>query len=226
VNQGDLLLRAILEDPGDILARLAYADWLLEDGQENRANWVRYSINVPQAGFSALVEDDPFLSSAWSRATRARVISAGCRASGGGANRYRTGPWSMTLKRGLDYGVENGFVRLVRATEEDFLKHAGWLFSRHPVTEVVLLGKEPFVESPGGGAAWSAGGEGRKYSLSPPIWEAYLDVAASMPSRRWHQNERDALYALSLACVLYGRRQAGALVRHLAHEGGGRAESS
>jgi uncharacterized protein (TIGR02996 family) len=208
VSQGDLLLRAILEDPGDILARLAYADWLLEDGQENRANWVRYSINVPQAGFSALVEDDPFLLLGLEPCDKGPRHLGWLPGEWGWCESLSHGPLVNDLKRGLDYGVENGFVRLVRATEEDFLKHACWLFSRHPVTEVVLLGKEPFVESPGGGAAWSAGGEGRKYSLSPPIWEAYLDVAASMPSRRWHQNERDALYALSLACVLYGRRQA------------------
>ena len=41
MNTGELLLRAVLCDPGDDTARLAFADHLGENGDERRAGFVR-----------------------------------------------------------------------------------------------------------------------------------------------------------------------------------------
>jgi uncharacterized protein (TIGR02996 family) len=44
VSQHDALLRAICESPGDNLPRLAFADWLEENGQEEQAQFIRADI--------------------------------------------------------------------------------------------------------------------------------------------------------------------------------------
>src|SRR5262245_46036036 len=41
VTDGEALFRAILDDPDDDLPRLAYADWLEENGQQPRAQLIR-----------------------------------------------------------------------------------------------------------------------------------------------------------------------------------------
>src|SRR4051812_10760162 len=52
----DYLLAAIREQPDDDLARLAYADWLEENGEADRAEFVRGQIELLR-----LDEDDPRL---------------------------------------------------------------------------------------------------------------------------------------------------------------------
>lgn len=47
MTDGDALLRAILEDPGDDLPRLAYADWCDEAGGAARAEFIRWQVRVP-----------------------------------------------------------------------------------------------------------------------------------------------------------------------------------
>ncbi len=41
MNDGELLLRAILETPAEDVSRLVYADWLQENGHEARAEFIR-----------------------------------------------------------------------------------------------------------------------------------------------------------------------------------------
>jgi len=44
---GPLMLRRVLEDPADDAPRLAYADWLEESGQEERAEFIRIQCRWP-----------------------------------------------------------------------------------------------------------------------------------------------------------------------------------
>ena len=46
MNTGDLLLRAVLCNPGDDTARLAYADWREENGDLRRAGFVREQVRL------------------------------------------------------------------------------------------------------------------------------------------------------------------------------------
>lgn len=46
------LQRALREDPEDDAARLAYADWLGTNGQEDRAAWIRASCEFAPLSFT------------------------------------------------------------------------------------------------------------------------------------------------------------------------------
>ncbi len=46
MTDGDAILRAILDDPADDLPRLAYADWLEENGQMERAEFIRLQLEL------------------------------------------------------------------------------------------------------------------------------------------------------------------------------------
>src|SRR5271155_2098705 len=48
-NDGDALRQTILAQPDDDLARLVYADWLDENGQPDRAAFVRAQVRAAQA---------------------------------------------------------------------------------------------------------------------------------------------------------------------------------
>lgn len=50
MNHGDAILRAILDDPADDLPRLAYADWLLEQGDDAGAEFIRAQVEVGACG--------------------------------------------------------------------------------------------------------------------------------------------------------------------------------
>jgi len=50
----EALLKAVLAAPDDDLPRLVFADHLEENGESERANWIRYDIAYPHAGFSDL----------------------------------------------------------------------------------------------------------------------------------------------------------------------------
>src|SRR5262245_7353205 len=51
---GEALLRAILEEPHDDGPRLVYADWLEENGDQARAEFIRVQCELARLG-----EDDP-----------------------------------------------------------------------------------------------------------------------------------------------------------------------
>ncbi|AWM37853.1 hypothetical protein GobsT_41090 [Gemmata obscuriglobus] len=50
MTDGDLLLRAVLNDPEDDTARLVYADWLIEHGDRKRGEFIRGQVEAASAG--------------------------------------------------------------------------------------------------------------------------------------------------------------------------------
>lgn len=48
MTDGDMLLQSILAAPADDTARLIYADWLQENGQEERAEFIRVQVELAQ----------------------------------------------------------------------------------------------------------------------------------------------------------------------------------
>jgi uncharacterized protein (TIGR02996 family) len=52
VNDGELLLKAILANPAEDTPRLVYADWLEENGQGERAEFIRWQVAHPSTDYS------------------------------------------------------------------------------------------------------------------------------------------------------------------------------
>ena len=147
MNTGALLLRAVLCDPGDDTARLAFADWLDENGDERRAGFVRDCV----ANWPVIHDLRDELHS---------LRPAGMTVSGFGKQDDGDGErpcWRFGVPGGIGESVllvfDRGFVDEVRLPAAAFTEEfARELFARHPVTKVVLTDREP--EDLGYGYCW------------------------------------------------------------------------
>ncbi|MFO0845576.1 MAG: TIGR02996 domain-containing protein [Gemmataceae bacterium] len=111
-------LAAIRDEPDEDLPRLAYADWLDEHGQAERAEFIRVQVElshgVRDAGVSAGL------------LRRQRELLAG-----------RREEWLGPLKRLAPGAVfERGFVCHVSMTAEKFLANAPKILAAHPITRL------------------------------------------------------------------------------------------
>lgn len=209
-DTGSALLRAILEDPTDDAVRLVYADWLDEQGQSERAEYIRVALRLYHyrtLEIEGVTWDELF--------TRAETLLA----------RHQFA-WRNDSCSGLPWGnwvseFHRGFVCEVRLTLTDFMRHAQALFAHHPIERVVLTDREP---SPYVGPmtcySWRTSrgspftGDDSHPVVPEPIYDLldggwWLDPRPS--HREWYAypTSDDARAAISRACVVCGRQQAG-----------------
>lgn len=143
-NEGDRLLQGILEDPDSDERRLVYADWLEENGQEERAEFIRVQVELGKGGpdctygcprpdckrcclrgrereLLGLYDWRKYISAGWRKfaSPAVEVIPTG-------------GHYYDHLR------LYRGFVYFVRCTAVSWLTHAGTITSQHPVEEVTL----------------------------------------------------------------------------------------
>lgn len=133
----DAFLQDILARHDDDVVRLIYADWLEEHDHPERAELIRVQIELEQLpDYSALSPEDPDDYSAKRRRDhlmqRQQKLLDGPRFV---QWFYRMSlswrpPWRGVIRRGLLHGVE--------LTAHDWLRHAPWLLSRHPLRQVEL----------------------------------------------------------------------------------------
>ena len=201
------LLRAILLNPADDVARLVYADWLQENGDEEYAEFIRVSVEIAtlcQANRNGLGTHESGIRQS-ELFTREAVLSRTVYPR----HMYPVFDWLKAV--GIDYGNcvfnRGDFLAGVSCTLSQFMEHAKSLFSAHPVTAVILADRHPHdwtddFEIPNRG-----------------VFSWYTDsifAAASLPfevmGRRGesdHNTREEALDWLSARCVAYGRYLAG-----------------
>lgn len=118
------LLEAIRADPGDELARRAYADWLEETGEPERAEFIRLQLHLRTRPRDRGEELEHL------RRLRALIV----------ANRGRwLGPLARVAPETL---FENGFVHQVRLRASDFLTCGEEVLTSHPITRLQIVGAE------------------------------------------------------------------------------------
>jgi uncharacterized protein (TIGR02996 family) len=113
-------LEAICDNPEDDTPRLVFADWLEENGQPERAEFILVQIEMASLG-----QDDPRRPALADR-SRALFFDP-------------TAAWGRELRELLTYSAwERGFVWRVALTAARFLAHAEAIFRLAPVREVRL----------------------------------------------------------------------------------------
>ena len=151
VASGAALLAAIRADPEDDLPRLAFADWLEEQGNPEsltRAEFIRAQLVEVAAGIGSPAAIDALL--ATSRILkRSQRWLAGCdwlydyRMSHGMWSWNRVGD-SITVTicaaedEDVDLTFRRGFLALVRCSLEHWLRYGSELVGAHPLTRVEL----------------------------------------------------------------------------------------
>lgn len=220
-GEGDSLLRAVLEDPTDDGVRLVYADWLEENGEPERAEFIRLQLRVAAPWSSTSGE-------CWQchcARTEGQRTNGPCRCEPAWrelrrrlgllvVNRGLEGGWPMPVPSVCNrYMLSRGFAGEIFCTWDVFDEHAAELFSAHPVVSVRLTDREPY-ESPGrtkrrwwwlrslGRAVW-AGSE-----LAAPVFRKLPSLRPGVTAVDYTSWDK-ALEALSHACVALGRERAG-----------------
>jgi uncharacterized protein (TIGR02996 family) len=128
VTTGDALLRTILDDPDDDTPRLAYADWLDEQGEAARADFIRLQVRLAKAE-----EYDRF----WQETLhQRRHLIVGHASLPAPRPELPAGiAWAQwSFRRGFPWGVRTTSV-------ETFLAHADHLFGLAPIQHLEVDGR-------------------------------------------------------------------------------------
>lgn len=222
------LLRAILLDPADDTARLVYADWLEENGEAARAEFIRvqcqlakWSCNFKQTkeqpgwfhdcgtderGYwlcQPLRSRERELWDYWPNWVRSLPLIPF----------HNHHEFNTVAKGHMAVVWERGFIASVVLLLAEFEDHAASIFAAHPVTSVRLSDRQTYSNT---GPTWYRRGRTTPSALVPERAEIPRSLFNLLPEYdrgvdRWktYSSDESAHAALSAACVQWGRELAG-----------------
>lgn len=199
----DALLAAIIANPDDDTVRLVYADWLDENGQGERAEFIRVQVALSTPTLGADGTGDSQKRHELVR-REAAIMS-------------RRGPVEGRGKWWADYGpgdrvsvVEwlRGFVSEVTCTLADWLAHGPAIVAAHPIRRVVLT---DIVVSAAKSLFRGTGTDDRDYGGIPAwLWDRIRAMKRhNQIDGCWmYFDTRElAIDVLSDACLLHAKRK-------------------
>jgi uncharacterized protein (TIGR02996 family) len=200
MTTADDLLLAIVTDPEDIGVRLVYADWLEENGQVERSEFIRVQTDIDR-----ICEGNRRGKPETDATSLSSLIS---RESGLMWGVWNAG-WMDPVPRAWlsDSVINRGFVESISCTCSAWLEHGPAIVRQHPVTKVVLTDKRPYgSDNYDPGWAWAV----EEGSDSPPwrLPEVLVSLFDHRPPRFLYRSKSLALDALSAACIVYARAKA------------------
>lgn len=200
MNEGESLLRAILDDPAADDRRLVYADWLEDGGQAERAALAR----LPKITLCRETE-------CW-----VPEIDAGfpcpCRDEAAALLDALPLPW----RRGDLATLRLGFVEAVCCPLQAWLDHGAAVMLAHPVRRVEVTDRKPDGPFGGGlgrivGYGWAVEGGGSNscflpadvFSLLPP---STAQTHQPWKNWRWYTSAQEAIDSLSHSLLEVAKR--------------------
>lgn len=223
------LLLAVCADPADDVARLVFADWCDENGQPERAEFIRVQLEVARRPLACLKRP---------QATAGAVPLSQCCIVCDVRRRERE-LWELTNEDGAfligrpdrlaldvpDYIGQNamagsrganlvlwrrGFADEVRCPLAAWLEHGPRLVREHPITSVRATDREPELQADRFLSVWWLANGGATASLLPrAIFDALSGFLEGFCGWKGYVGGDDAHAALSLALVAWSRREAG-----------------
>jgi uncharacterized protein (TIGR02996 family) len=216
LTEGDALLADVVAHPERDDVRLILADWLQENGQEERAEFIRAQIELAtwrderdwhrkaltrernlltQVHFWEWFGDVDGWLKAWPGSPAVGVLTDG---RGGTCE---VGYYDGEDEKNWVFTVRRGFVAEVRLPQQAWLAHGREIAGRHPLERVELSDRKPalFV----GAFCWNRGlpqSQGMPPDfLDPRLWYA-------LPTRDTERaTAEEAVADLSAACLLWAR---------------------
>ncbi len=198
MTEAEAFVAAILADPADDTARLVYADWLQEHGDEDRAAFIRTG-----CALANLVRPAPVLATDYTRSVEHHRLV-----------RQFERTWRRTYRMDVAR-FDRGFIEAVSATPAEFLAGVAKLFAAQPVADVYIVGVEP-MRLTDGRYGWAVG----EMTSAPPRSIIIAESTYLLPYQLWgshpgnsplfriHDTAAACHEALSQACVAYGRKLA------------------
>lgn len=135
MTDGDALLKAVLADPDEDTPRLVYADWLQENGQAERAEFIRVQV---KGGSPRLISAQAreWFPVWWRPSTLLTIDRLKGRVS------IRDGH-SQTFPCTRRLVIRRGFVESLTCCCNEWLAHGEAIVAAHPVRRLTLTDKEP-----------------------------------------------------------------------------------
>jgi uncharacterized protein (TIGR02996 family) len=148
MGDGEALLRAILDQPKEDTPRLAYADWCDENGQPERAEFIRVQVTIARWGTTPPADAEE-----WVRRERELIYGKV------DSYRYNWNVWISLRTFSLNYpsqetigspsvAFSRGFVSHVSCSWPDWRAHADAILAAHPVERVRLTTWPPALRHP------------------------------------------------------------------------------
>lgn len=212
----DAFLESIIAAPDDDAPRLIYADWLEENGEPERAEFIRVQCAIAKDRICRVAptpcercED----CKRWHHLSRREKELLN--ENGYFLDRIQA-PWPDVLRF-----FKRGFVESVSCYCADWLKHGPAIVRSAPIREVRLADKHPSRSSYNRNRwAWFHEHvplglvsvefvelDMNRISLSAALIPFVQGGKGSVPMCKWFDAESDALAALSQACILWARSQ-------------------
>ena len=220
-NEADYL-RAVLADPDSDGPRLVYADWLDEQGQSARAEFIRVSIAAERleeevaawAKVPGRAEDGGRMGESLARAQILRRREGQLLETVVPGHQLYTGHyhwcghllfWLWTQHRETDWHFRRGFVEAVTCTAADWLRRGDAILAAQPVQKVTLTTWPRVVQETERSFGHAARLEGRPtwYTLpfpwnlrdAPPDGWVMNALRAEWPSvKEWHLPPAESAY--------------------------------
>lgn len=198
MNDGDAILKAVIEEPDDPLHRLAYADWLEDRG--GPCDLLRAS---------AIRGDD-----------RGGPVPCDCGQCFREARRLAEAEYAVR-PGGTHAFFSRGFCVEVVCSVATWLQHGSAVANAHPLRRVTLHGKRPFLYPDGvpHPYPYSFDRSDRPthyYQLPPAIWCELAEMRHEFEGVELEGADADGVYftsasvaldCLSLACIRWARKE-------------------
>jgi uncharacterized protein (TIGR02996 family) len=220
MTDGDLLLRAVYNDPADDTVRLVYADWLGENGEPEYAALIRAQIQRKDAKTKIRSRQARKWFLPWWVVGRQAVHLSFPK----GAVRIspRAGATGRSPQDPLIV-VRRGFPHEIATTEEHFVQLAHTYVRQFPTVTGVSLGKLPHRPTPKAAYCWqrltnfNSDVVGQTYAHLPPWRDAtlsagifdLLDLGDYKNLLAYYPTAAEALKDLNRACLRYARKSPG-----------------
>ena len=206
MNEQAAFTRAICESPDDDTARLVYADWLQENGQGRRQEFIRLQILLHHTPFIRKGGSHAKWPEPWaSHVNRSHELAEVYGATWAGAARQLVPEMPSVMWHSW---YDRGFVGSVSCGPPDeFKRLASAIFAESPVT-LVFVNAHPFRPDVRGPWLYQRGGATR-FSDSSHLPEWLFDLLPEEGRVKGYRYTADAVAALRAVLVDYGRELAG-----------------
>jgi uncharacterized protein (TIGR02996 family) len=185
MNDGELLLRAIRANPAEDTPRLAYADWIEEEGDAARAEFIRLQVLQPKSRKIAMLYVDH-----WKQ-------------------------WTPAVFHDQGYcSYQRGFIECVRSDCLTFYEHAAEAFRVGCVGRVELRDRRPARGYGNGELYWNRPliwpqkfdtWNDSPHLLPPDLWHLLKGYRRTMGTVKQYTGPASANNDLAAAALAYGR---------------------
>ena len=206
IDTKQAVLQAIIDEPHEDLHRMVFADLLEEEGELDRAEFIRHQITHYKRHVAGIPHDNLYPNGDLELAIVSRMPDFLC-LPGQTIDDYGwngTGTTRIEYANGAEATFSRGFVSTVHLPLAIWLKYGPALVRTHPIEKVDITNRSP-MRTIVGRYGWSLD-DGYASDLPDVLWNALRPPLSDNPTRRGGWSSQDtANTGLSEACIFWAK---------------------